>query len=207
VQAWNTVAVRSQIDGKLTTVNFVEGQEVRQGEILAQIDTSALKATLDEAIAKKEQDEAQLAAVQKDLERYRMLIPRQIVPQQQTVDQQQAKVDQLRATVNADRAAIDSARVQLGYATITAPIDGRIGLRQLDVGNIIHVNDTNPLTILTLPQRSVQELLAEPRAQGNILGAQGHVDFVHTDGASAMVAQEHLCLLLLFRRPHPHATP
>jgi multidrug efflux system membrane fusion protein len=166
-----------------------------------------LKATLDEAIAKKEQDEAQLAAAQKDLERYRMLIPRQIVPQQQTVDQQQAKVDQLRATVNADRAAIDSARVQLGYATITAPIDGRIGLRQLDVGNIIHVNDTNPLTILTLPLRSVQELLAEPRAQGNILGAQGHVDFVHTDGASAMVAQEHLCLLLLFRRPHPHATP
>ena len=80
MQAWNTVAVRSQIDGKLTTVNFVEGQEVRQGEILAQIDTSALKATLDEAIAKKEQDEAQLAAAQKDLERYRVLIPRQIVP-------------------------------------------------------------------------------------------------------------------------------
>jgi membrane fusion protein, multidrug efflux system len=113
-----------------------------------------LKATLNEAIAKKEQDEAQLAAAQKDLERYRVLIPRQVVPQQQTVDQQQAKVDQLRATVNADRAAIDSARVQLGYATITAPIDGRIGLRQLNVGNIIHVNDTNPLTILTLIRAS-----------------------------------------------------
>jgi multidrug efflux system membrane fusion protein len=164
VQAWNTVALRSQIDGKLMTVNFVEGQEVRQGDILAQIDPSALKATLDQAIAKKAEDEAQLAAVEKDLERARTLLQRQVAPQQ-TVDQQQAKVDQLRATVKADQAAIESARVQLGYATITAPIDGRAGLRQLDPGNIIHPGDSNPLTILTtirpstiiftLPQKSL----------------------------------------------------
>jgi multidrug efflux system membrane fusion protein len=149
VQAWSTVAVRSQIDGKLTAVNFVEGQEVRQGDILAQIDSSALKANLDQAIAKKAQDEAQLTAAEKDLERDQVLLARAAVPQQ-TVDQQQAKVDQLRATVKADEAAIESARVQLGYATITAPIDGRVGLRQLDPGNIIHTNDTNPLTIVTL---------------------------------------------------------
>jgi multidrug efflux system membrane fusion protein len=149
VLAWNTVAVRSQIDGKLTAVNFVEGQNVRAGDILAQIDTSALKATLDQAIAKKAEDQAQLAAAEKDLERYMILLPRQAIPQQ-TVDQQKAKVDQLKATVDADQAAINSAQVQLGYATIAAPIDGRVGLRQLDPGNIIHVNDTNPLTILTL---------------------------------------------------------
>jgi membrane fusion protein, multidrug efflux system len=149
VQAWNTVAVRSQIDGKLTSVNFVEGQNVRAGDILAQIDSSALKATLDQAVAKKAEDDAQLAAAEKDLERYEVLLPRQAVPQQ-TVDQQRAKVDQLRATVGADQAAINSARVQLGYATITAPIDGRVGLRQLDPGNIIHTSDANPLTVLTL---------------------------------------------------------
>jgi multidrug efflux system membrane fusion protein len=164
VQAWNTVAVRSQIDGKLMTVDFAEGQEVRQGDILAQIDPSALKATLDQAIAKKAEDEAQLAAAEKDLERASTLLQRQVAPQQ-TVDQQQAKVDQLRATVKADQAAIESARVQLGYATITAPIDGRAGLRQLDPGNIIHPGDSNPLTILTtirpstiiftLPQKSL----------------------------------------------------
>src|SRR3981189_3596885 len=110
VQAWNTIAVRSQIDGKLTAVNFVEGQNVRAGDVLAQIDPSALKATLDQAIAKKAEDDAQLAAAEKDLERYRALLQRQVAPQQ-TVDQQQAKVEQLRATVNADQAAIESARV------------------------------------------------------------------------------------------------
>jgi membrane fusion protein, multidrug efflux system len=167
VLAWNTVAVRSQIDGKLTAINFVEGQRVRTGDVLAQIDSSALKATLDQAIAKKAEDEAQLAAADKDLARDQVLLARQAVPQQQ-VDQQQAKVDQLRATVAADQAAINSAQVQLGYATITAPIDGRVGLRQLDPGNIIHVNDTNPLTILTLirpsavtftlPQKNVFEV-------------------------------------------------
>jgi multidrug efflux system membrane fusion protein len=149
VQAWNTVAVRSQIDGKLTAVNFVEGQNVRAGDVLAQIDTSALKATLDQAIAKKAEDDAQLAAAAKDLDRYAVLLPHQAIPRQ-TVDQQKAKVDQLKATVDADQAAINSAKVQLGYATITASVDGRVGLRQLDPGNIIHVNDTNPLMVLTL---------------------------------------------------------
>ena len=149
VQAWNTVSVRSQIDGQLTAVNFEEGQDVRRGDVLAQIDDSALKANVNQAIAKKAEDEAQLVSAQRDLTRSQMLLPRQAVPQQ-TVDQQQAKVDQLKATINADQAAIESAQVQLGYATIRAPIDGRTGLRQIDQGNIIHANDPSPLTVLTL---------------------------------------------------------
>jgi multidrug efflux system membrane fusion protein len=149
VQAWNTVAIRSQIDGKLISVNFEEGQEVRQGDTLAEIDPSPLKATLDQAIAKKAEDEAQLDAAEKDLVRDQLLLQRQTVPQQM-VDQQLAKVNQLKAAVNADQAAIDSARVQLGYATIAAPIDGRVGLRQIDPGNIIHASDANPVMILTL---------------------------------------------------------
>jgi multidrug efflux system membrane fusion protein len=149
VQAWNSVAVRSQIDGKLTAVNFEEGQEVRQGDVLAEIDSRALKASLNQAIAKKSQDEAQLISAQRDLGRSQALLPRQVVPQQ-TVDQQQATVDQLKAAITADQAAIEAAQVQLGYATITAPMDGRIGLRQLDAGNIIHANDPTPLTVLTL---------------------------------------------------------
>jgi multidrug efflux system membrane fusion protein len=149
VQAWNSVAVRSQIDGKLTAVNFEEGQEVRQGDVLAEIDSRALKASLNQAIAKKSQDEAQLTSAQRDLGRSQALLPRQVVPQQ-TVDQQQATVDQLKAAITADQAAIEAAQVQLGYATITAPMAGRIGLRQLDAGNIIHANDPTPLTVLTL---------------------------------------------------------
>lgn len=151
VQAWSTVVVRSQIDGKLTAVNFKEGQEVHEGDILAQIDASAFKASVDQAVAKKAEDEAQLSAADKDLARDQVLLQRQTVPQQ-TVDQQQAKVDQLKATVEADQAAIEAAQVQLGYATIVAPIDGRAGLRQLDRGNIIHANDPNPLTVLTRVQ-------------------------------------------------------
>lgn len=149
VQSWNTVSVRCQIDGKLSALKFVEGQEVRHGDVVAEIDGRPLKATLDQAIAKNAEDEAQLAAAQKDLDRYQVLLQRQAVPRQQ-FDQQQAKVDQLKATVSADQAAIDGAQVQFSYATIAAPIDGRAGVRQVDPGNIVHASDTNPLTILTL---------------------------------------------------------
>jgi multidrug efflux system membrane fusion protein len=148
VQASNTVAIRSQIDGKLTSVNFVEGQEVHAGDVLAVIDPRALQAALDEAKAKKAQDQAQLIAAQKDLDRFKTLVLKN-AETQQNVDTQQAKVDQLKATIDADQAAIDSAQTQLSYATITAPIDGRVGFRQVDVGNIIHANDPNPLTVLT----------------------------------------------------------
>jgi membrane fusion protein, multidrug efflux system len=148
VQAFNTIAIHSQIDGKLVAVNFVEGQQVHAGDTLAVIDPRALKAAVDEATAKKAQDQAQLVAAQKDLDRFKTLVIKN-AETQQNVDAQQAKVDQLKATIDADQAAIESAQTQLSYATITAPIDGRVGFRQVDVGNIIHANDPNPLTVLT----------------------------------------------------------
>src|SRR5215467_12710426 len=154
VQASNTVAVHSQIDGKLQSVNFVEGQEVHKGDTLAVIDPRALQAALDQAIAKKAQDQAQLISAQKDLDRFKTLVAK-AAETQQNVDQQQGKVDGFKATIDADQAAIESAQVQLSYTTITAPIDGRVGFRQVDVGNIIHANDTNPLTVLTLIRPSV----------------------------------------------------
>src|SRR5262245_3939490 len=154
VQASNTVAVHSQIDGKLQSINFVEGQEVHKGDTLAVIDPRALQAALNQAVAKKAQDEAQLIAAQKDLERFKTLLTK-AAGTQQSVDQQQGKVDQLKATIDADQAAIESAQTQLSYTTITAPFDGRVGFRQVDVGNIIHANDTNPLTVLTQIRPSV----------------------------------------------------
>jgi multidrug efflux system membrane fusion protein len=154
VQASNTVAVHSQIDGKLQSVSFVEGQQVHQGDTLAVIDPRALQAALDQAIAKKAQDEAQLIAAQKDLDRFKTLVAK-AAGTQQNLDQQQGKVDQLKATIDADQAAIDSAQTQLSYTTITAPIDGRVGFRQVDAGNVIHANDTNPLTVLTQIRPSI----------------------------------------------------
>jgi membrane fusion protein, multidrug efflux system len=154
VQASNTVAVHSQIDGKLQSVNFVEGQEVHKGDTLAVIDPRALQAALNQAIAKKAQDEAQLIAAQKDLARFKTLLTK-AAGTEQSVDQQQGKVDQLKATIDADQAAIDSAQTQLSYTTITAPFDGRVGFRQVDAGNIIHANDTNPLTVLTQIKPSI----------------------------------------------------
>jgi len=154
VQASNTVAIHSQIDGKLQSVNFVEGQEVHKGDTLAVIDPRALQAALDQAVAKKAQDEAQLIAAQKDLDRFKTLIAK-AAGTQQSVDQQQGKVDQLKASIEADIGAIESAQTQLSYTTITAPSDGRVGFRQVDAGNIIHANDPNPLTVLTLIRPSV----------------------------------------------------
>ena len=154
VQASNTIAIRSQIDGKIQSVNFVEGQAVHQGDILAEIDPRAFQAALDQAVAKKAQDQAQLIAAQKDLARFKALAAKSFETQQ-NLDNQQAKVDQLKATIDADQGAIESAQTQLSYTRITAPIDGRVGFRQVDVGNIIHANDTNPLTILTQTRPAV----------------------------------------------------
>jgi multidrug efflux system membrane fusion protein len=161
VQASYTVSVRSQIDGKLQSVDFVEGQAVHKGDTLAQIDPRALQAVLDQAAAKKAQDAAQLVAAGKDLARFQEL-GRKAFETQQNIDQQQAKVDQLKASIDADQGAIESAQTQLSYATITAPIDGRAGFRQVDPGNVIHANDPNPLTVITLIQ-PVDAILTLPQ--------------------------------------------
>lgn len=148
VQALNTVAIRAQLNGQIVSVNFRQGQEVRRGDVLARIDPAPLKAALDQAIAKKNQDEAQLVDNQKDLARFKTLAQRNYETQQ-NVDLQQAKVDITKASIDADQAAIEAAQTQLDYATITAPIDGVVGFRQIDTGNIIHTTDTSPLTVLT----------------------------------------------------------
>jgi len=148
VQASETVAVRPQLDGTLVSLNFKQGDEVRKGDTLAQLDPRPLQAALDQAKARKVEDQAQLIAAQKDLERFKKLAARDFETQQ-NVDQQQGKVDQLTATIAADQAAIESATTQLSYTTITAPIDGRSGFLQVDAGNIVHVNDTSPITTLT----------------------------------------------------------
>jgi membrane fusion protein, multidrug efflux system len=177
VQASNTVAIRSQVDGKLQSVNFVEGQEVHKGDTLAVVDPRTYKAALDQANAKRAEDEAQLVAANKDLVRFKDLVGKG-AGTQQAVDQQQAKVDNLKATIEADQAAIESAETQLSYATITAPIDGRIGFRQVDAGNIVHANDQNPITVLTavkpamavftLPQRNLSAV-REAMLKGDVL--------------------------------------
>jgi membrane fusion protein, multidrug efflux system len=148
VSALNTVAIRAQVTGQIISVDFQQGQDVRKGDVLAKIDPAPLQAALDEAVAKKAQDEAQLVSAQKDLVRFTTLVLKN-AETQQNVDIQQAKVDQLKAMIDADQAAIEAAQTQLNYATITAPIDGVVGFRQVDIGNIIHTNDANPLTVLT----------------------------------------------------------
>ena len=164
VQASNTVAIRSQVDGKLASVNFIEGQQVKKGDTLAIVDQRPFIAALDQAKAKRAEDEAQLVSDQKDLERFEDLVHKG-AGTQQAVDQQQAKVDNLKATIEADQAGIESAETQLSFATITAPIDGRVGFRQVDAGNIVHAGDATPSTVLTaikpawaiftLPQRDL----------------------------------------------------
>jgi multidrug efflux system membrane fusion protein len=148
VQALNTVAIRAQVNGQIVSINFNQGQEVGRGDVLARIDPAPLKAALDQAIAKKSQDEAQLVSAQKDLARFKTLAIKNF-ESQQNVDLQQAKVDTAKAAIDADQAAIEAAQTQFDYATITAPIDGVVGFRQLDVGNIIHTTDVNPMTVLT----------------------------------------------------------
>lgn len=148
VQASKTIAIHTQVDGKLDSVAFVEGQHVDQGQVLATIDPRLYKAALDQAIAKKAQDQATLTAAQKDLARFTDLA-RKNFESQQNVDQQQAKVDQGVAQLAADAASIESAQTQFDYTTIRAPASGRIGVRQVDPGNIVHASDQTPLAILT----------------------------------------------------------
>ena len=148
VTAFNTVSIRAQVTGQIVSIDFRQGQDVKQGAVLAKIDPAPFQAALDQAVAKKKQDQAQLVDDQKDLERFKALVLRS-AETQQNVDSQQAKVDQFTAMVAADQAAIEAAQTQLDFTTITAPIGGVVGFRQIDIGNIIHTTDANPLTVLT----------------------------------------------------------
>src|SRR5689334_18889143 len=148
VQAFYTVTMKAMVDGPLIAVNFTEGQAVRKGDVLAQIDPRTYQASLDNAVAKKAQDEAQLANARLDLARYQKLVTNNYASAQQA-DTAKAQVAQFQALVQQDQAQIDSARTQLSYTTITAPIDGRTGIRQVDPGNIVHAADATGLVVIT----------------------------------------------------------
>jgi multidrug efflux system membrane fusion protein len=148
VSAFNTVTVRSRVDGQVEKILFTEGQDVTAGDVLAQIDPRPFQAALDQARAAKARDEAQLSNAKLDLDRRVALVSREFVSQQ-SVDSQKALVAQLAAAVQGDQAAIDNAQVQLGYTTIKAPIGGRVGIRLVDAGNIVHANDTTGLVVIT----------------------------------------------------------
>lgn len=148
VTAFNTANLKTRVDGQIMKVNFREGQDVRQGELLIEIDARPFEVQVEQLQAQLFRDQAQLRDARLNLERYTALIPSGSIAQQQ-VDTQKALVDQLDGTVRNDQAQIDSAKLNITYCHITAPFSGRIGLRQVDPGNIVHASDANPMLILT----------------------------------------------------------
>lgn len=191
VQASQSVSVRTMVEGPLLSVGFREGQAVRQGDVLAQVDPRTFRAALDAATARKAQNEALLANAKLDLARYQKLVASNFTSAQQA-DTAKAEVARFQALVEQDQASIDTARTQLDYATIRAPIDGRAGIRLVDAGNIVRPGDVNALVVIaklqpisvvfTLPQQELPRVAAAMARgelpviafpQGAVLGAGG----------------------------------
>jgi multidrug efflux system membrane fusion protein len=176
-QALNTVTVRARVDGEIKKIDFTEGQDVRAGDLLVEIDAAPYRAAYDQALAKQGQDEAQLANAQADLERYSDLAGKKVISSQQ-LDTQRALVRQYDALVKADAAAVASAKVQLDYTQVVAPIDGRTGIRLVDQGNVVHATDPTGLVVLTqlqpisliftLPEQNLTTIDKEQVADGKL---------------------------------------
>lgn len=177
VQAFQSVLVRARVDGTLDRIAFTEGQEVAQGDLLATIDPRPYQAVLDQVVAKRTADTAQLANTKRDLARYADLA-RSDFASRQSVDTQSTSVAQTAATTQSDDAAVTAARLNLDFTRITAPIGGRVGLRLVDTGNLIHANDATGIVtinqvkpiavVFTLPQDSLPLVQDATRAAANL---------------------------------------
>ena len=168
-KARNTVTVRAQVDGRIMSLKFKEGQDVKRGDVLAVIDPATYQAQMEQAVAKKALDEAQLANAQRDLDRYAKLTTLSVA--EKTIDTQRALVAQLAAQIKLDEAAIANAKAYLDYTTIVAPIDGRTGIRMVDEGNLVRAIDSTsgivmiaevrPISVIyTLPQQQLAQITA-----------------------------------------------
>jgi len=174
VEAFNSVAIKSRVEGHITKINFREGQTVHAGDLLIQIDPRPSQAALDQARAVLAKDQAALANAQTDLQRYGKLLTRNITPEQQYTTQK-STVAQDDATLQNDQAQVEAAELNVGYASITSPIDGVTGIRQVDLGNLVQVNSNNAATlaivtqikpiyvVFTLPEVNIQRILEAMR--------------------------------------------
>jgi len=197
VQPYDTVTVRSRVDGEVTKVAFRQGQMVNKGDLLVQIDPRPYQAALDQALAKKAQDEANLKNAQLDLERDRTLANQAFASRQQ-VDTQQASVDQTTALIKGDQAAVDNAQTQLDYTTIKSPLTGKTGFRLVDPGNIVHASDTGGIvTIVKLQPISVVFTAPEeevPQINNALARGQVPVTALSSDGTKTL-SHGHLALV------------
>lgn len=224
VQAFYTVKITPQVSGQLQKVGFVEGQMVNKGTLLAQIDPRTYQAALEQAVATKAKDAAQLANAERDLKRYRTLAPENLTSRQ-TLDTQQAQVAQIKAQLKADQAAIDSARTELDYTTIRSPIRGLTGIRMVDPGNIVHATDTTPIVVITqvqpisviftLPENDLYEinsamakgpvsvvaLAADASAGDKVMLDRGTIDLIDNQ-----IDQDTGTIRLKATFPNPHKT-